>query len=62
MAHVIDCKQIPKIQLNILSQTLLSALERFYSDPENLSRFDEWLHGEEGQSYVNRYSAKAAVR
>lgn len=62
MAHVIDCKQIPKIQLDILSQTLLSALERFYSDPENLSRFDEWLHGEEGQAYVNRYSAKAAVR
>lgn len=49
MAHDIECEQIPKIQLDILSRTLLAAMERFYSDPDNLRRFEEWLRGEEGQ-------------
>jgi len=54
MAHDIECEQIPKIQLDILSRTLLAAMERFYSDPDNLSRFEEWLRGEEGRAYVSR--------
>lgn len=52
--------EIPKIQLDILSQTLLSAMEHFYSDPGNRQRFEEWLHGEDGQGYVARISTKAA--
>ena len=59
MAHNIECEQIPKIQLDILSRTLLAAMERFYSDPDNLRRFDEWLHGEEGRAYVSRTSQTA---
>ena len=59
MAHDIECEQIPKIQLDILSRTLLAAMERFYSDPDNLSRFVEWLRGEEGRAYVSRTTQTA---
>lgn len=61
MAHTIDCEQIPKIQLDILSRTLLAAMERFYSDPVNLNRYEEWLRGEEGQAYVKRNSTQTAA-
>lgn len=46
--------QIPKIQLDILSRTLLAAIESFYADPDNLRRYEEWLRGEDGQAYVSR--------
>lgn len=62
MAHDIECEQIPKIQLDILSRTLLAAMERFYSDPDNLKRFEEWLCGEEGQAYVSRQTPQTAVQ
>ncbi len=62
MAHDIECEQIPKIQLDILSRTLLAAMERFYSDPDNLKRFEEWLRGEEGQAYVSRHTPQTAVQ
>lgn len=45
---------IPKIQLDILSRTLLSAMERFYSDPDNRARFEEWKQSEEGKEYLKR--------
>ena len=38
---------IPQIQLNILSHTLLSAMERFFAIPENLKEFEEWEKQEE---------------
>ena len=59
MAHNIECEQIPQIQLDILSRTLLAAMERFYSDPDNLSRYEEWLCGEEGRAYVSRTTQTA---
>lgn len=62
MTHVIACEQIPQIQLDILSRTLLAAMERFYSDPANLKRFEAWLDGEEGKAYVSRHTAKTAVQ
>ena len=43
MAATIDCKQIPRIQMDILSRTLLAAMERFYADPKNQKGFEEWL-------------------
>lgn len=58
MDYAIDCEQIPKIQLDILSRTLLAAMERFYSDSENLHRFEEWLKSEEGQAYIQQQEAK----
>lgn len=62
MAHHIKCEQIPKIQLDILSRTLLAAMERFYSDPYNQRRFEEWLRGEEGQAYVNRCATQTMAQ
>ena len=38
----IDCAQIPRIEVKILCHTLVSAAERFYDDPENRRRFEEW--------------------
>lgn len=44
MANVkIDCTQIPRVQMDILCRTLLAGIERFYSDPENLRRYEAWL-------------------
>lgn len=62
MTHGIECEQIPKVQLDILSRTLLAAMERFYSDPVNLTRFEEWLHGEEGKAYVERNRTQTAAQ
>lgn len=39
----IDCTQIPKAQMDSLCRTLLASIERFYSDPDNLRRYEEWL-------------------
>lgn len=61
MAHPIECEQIPKIQLDILSRTLLSAMERFYSDPINQCRFEEWLRSDEGQAYVKRNTVRTTA-
>lgn len=49
--------KIPQIQMDILSRTLLSAMERFYSIPDNLTRFEEWKQSEEGKAYMQRATA-----
>ena len=61
MAYVSD-EKIPKIQVDILSRTLLTAMERFYSDPDNLRRFEEWKQSEEGQACIKRINAKPEDR
>ena len=58
MTRVIECEQIPQIQLDILSRTLLAAMERFYSDPANLRRFEEWLDSEDGKAHVSRHATQ----
>jgi hypothetical protein len=45
---------IPQIQFDTLSRTLLSAIERFYSNSDNCARFDEWEQSEEGRAYIQR--------
>ena len=57
MAYVIDYNKIPKIELDILSRALLTAVERFYSDPDNLRRFEEWEESEEGRAMIRRICA-----
>ena len=49
----IDCAQIPRIEVKILCHTLVSSAERFYDDPENRRRFEEWQRKrmEEGKFY-----------
>lgn len=60
MAKVIECQQIPQIQLDILSRTLLAAMDRFYADPANHARYEAWLQSEEGEAYVRRNTAQTA--
>lgn len=45
---------IPQIQFDILSRTLLSAIERFYATPDNLVRFEKWQQSDEGKAYIHR--------
>ena len=52
MVSKIDCEQIPKVQLEILSRTLLAAIDLFFSDPDNLSGYEKWLQTEEGQHFA----------
>lgn len=37
-----DLSQVPLIERKNLGRTFLEAVERFYSDPENERRFQEW--------------------
>lgn len=38
----IDVSQIPEWQKNQLCRTLLDACKRYYSDPENVRKYEEW--------------------
>ena len=38
----IDLSQIPERQMNGLCKALLDACKRYYSDPENLRKYEEW--------------------
>lgn len=43
VAHVrIDTSQIPAVEVQILSATFLDAVQRFYENPDNIRRFEEW--------------------
>lgn len=33
---------IPDLELKILSSTLLDAVQKFYSEPENVRKFEAW--------------------
>ena len=38
----IDTSQIPAVEVQILSATFLDAVQRFYENPDNIRRFEEW--------------------
>lgn len=38
----IDVSKIPEWQMNQLCRTLLDACKRYYSDPENMRKYEEW--------------------
>lgn len=44
----IDTSQIPAVEVQILSATFLDAVQRFYDDPENIRRFEEWRNKRNG--------------
>lgn len=50
----IDVSQIPKVELNILCATFLDAVQRFYEDPENRRRFEEWRSKRNGGTTNDR--------
>lgn len=38
----IDVSQIPKYQVDLLCHDILEGCKKFYSDPENVKKFEEW--------------------
>lgn len=44
----IDVSQIPKIEMDVLCATILEAAQKFYEDPENRRRFEEWQKSNNG--------------
>lgn len=50
----IDVSQIPKVELDILCATFLEAVQRFYEDPENRRRFEEWRSKRNGGTNNDR--------
>lgn len=38
----IDASQIPAVEVRLLSAAVLSAVEEFYSDPQNKKQFELW--------------------
>lgn len=38
----IDTSLIPAVEVQILSATFLDAVQRFYENPDNVRRFEEW--------------------
>lgn len=50
----IDTSQIPAIEMQLLSATILEAAQRFYEDPENVRRFEEWRTAREKEASNGR--------
>lgn len=38
----IDVSQIPKYQMDALCQTILDGCKKFYADPKNVKKYEEW--------------------
>ena len=45
----IDVAQIPQAEVQNLSMTFLGGVKKFYEDPKNLQRFEDWTRNREGQ-------------
>lgn len=43
-------KEIPAIELRLLCKAVLEATQRFYEDPENVRRFEEWRAAREKEA------------
>ena len=41
-AATIDTSKIPPLVGKLIGKTFYEAMERFYADPNNRRRFDEW--------------------
>lgn len=44
----IDTSRIPAVEVQILSATFLDAVQRFYENPDNIRRFEEWRNKRNG--------------
>lgn len=50
MAHVKICpSQIPAVDLRVLCATVLDSVTRYYENPDNQRRFNEWKRKKEEQ-------------
>ena len=53
MAHVKICpSKIPASELRVLGSTVYEAMKRFYADPENQRKFEEWKKKEDEKRNV----------
>lgn len=43
----IDVNQIPPYQIRLLCKTILEACQKFYSNPENIKKYEEWKRSKE---------------
>lgn len=50
----IDTSQIPAVEVQILSATVLKSVQAFYENPENQRRFEEWLKQRNGGKTIDR--------
>lgn len=50
----IDTSQIPAVEVQILSATVLKSVQAFYENPENQRRFEEWLNQRNGGKTIDR--------
>lgn len=39
----IDLNKVPAAEMRVLCETLLEAAKRFYENPENRRKYEEWL-------------------
>jgi len=44
----IDWDRVPEIERRLLAATLCAAMKRFYEDPENKRKYEEWLQARGG--------------
>ena len=49
----INCQDIPKVEIDVLAPVILSAMDRFYSDPVHVRDFEAW-QADKRKKEVNR--------
>lgn len=54
----IDVNKIPKFQMDMLCRTLLESVRRFYEDPENVRKYEEWKKNRENGDSPNDEGGK----
>ena len=54
-------KAVTNWKMNCLARAILDGARRFYSDPENVRRFEEWKNSAEGQAYIRRHQQTEEV-
>lgn len=54
----IDISQIPAMEMQLLSATILEAAQRFYEDPENVRRFEAWRAAREKEASNGKVSKR----
>lgn len=49
----INCAAIPQTEARLLAMTFLDGVRKFYSDPKNVEKFQEWQKRKQAESLVS---------
>ena len=49
----INCAVIPQTEARLLAMTFLDGVRKFYSDPKNVEKFQEWQKRKQAESLVS---------